>query len=79
MKVMESYIFLFNSEPVIRVEVKVEVDALRLKNVFMNFTLAKMLNPDVKTILVYVNWNVLEILKYIMLKYVDRLYWFGSG
>ncbi len=66
-------------EPAIIVEAKVEVDAPRLKNVFMNFILAKTLKPNVKTILVYVNWNASQILKYITLKYVDRLYWFGSG
>lgn len=66
-------------EPTIIVEAKVEVDAPRLKNVFMNFILAKTLKPNVKTILVYVNWNASQILKYITLKYVDRLYWFGSG
>jgi hypothetical protein len=66
-------------DPSIIVEAKVEVDAPRLKNVFMNFTLAKMLKPNVKTILVYVKWNASQILKSIMSKYINGVYRFGYG
>ena len=66
-------------DPSIIVEAKVEVDAPRLKNVFMNFTLAKFLKPNVETILVYVRWNASQALKSITLKYVNKVYWFGAG
>jgi len=66
-------------DPSIIVEAKVEVDAPRLKNVFMNFTLAKILKPNVETILVYVRWNASQTLKSITLKYVNKVYWFGAG
>jgi len=66
-------------DPLIIVEAKVEVDAPRLKNVFMNFTLAKILKPNVETILVYVRWNASQTLKSITLKYVNKVYWFGAG
>ena len=66
-------------DPSIIVEAKVEVDAPRLKNVFMNFTLAKFLKPNVETILVYVRWNASQTLKSITLKYVNKVYWFGAG
>jgi len=66
-------------DPSIIVEAKVEVDAPRLKNVFMNFTLAKFLKPNVETILVYVRWNASQALKSITLKYINKVYWFGAG
>ena len=66
-------------DPSIIVEAKVEVDAPRLKNVFMNFTLAKVLKPNVETILVYVRWNASQALKSITLKYINKVYWFGAG
>lgn len=66
-------------EPITIVETKVEVDAPRLKSVFTNFALVKMLKPNVRTLLIYVKWNAAKLLKPITLKYADKLYWFGAG
>lgn len=64
--------------PLIVVEAKVDVDAPRLKTVLFNFTLLKNIYSNVKSVLVYVNWNADRILVDLAEEFLDAVFNFSS-
>jgi len=72
-------IIIRNDKPIIVIEVKVDVDAQRLKACLMNFMFLKKGYRRLKTILIYMNWNASENWKKLALKTsIDRIFWFNS-
>lgn len=72
-------IIIGNDEPIIVIEVKVDVDAQRLKACLMNFMFLKRGYRRLKTVLIYMNWNASKNWKKLALKTsIDKIFWFNS-
>lgn len=67
-----------NISPLIVVEVKVDVDAPRLKTALFNFILLRRIFRNVKTALVYINWNADEFLIDLAEEFLDEIFHFNS-